>query len=438
MMPFRNFHQVCEYLNALGMFHMDLGLDRIRCVIQALNLERPPFVVVQVLGTNGKGSTCAFLDSICTSHGCRTGLYTSPHFVTPLERIQVDGKQVQEEIWLEFSNSILSATQGNRLTYFEFLTVLALLIFREAKVDVAIMEAGLGGKSDATTAISADLLCFAPIAMDHANILGPTLKHIAMDKACAIRSSAPICMARQFPEAKKVINETAKGYGADISSASELPPRWRKCLGLLGEHQADNAGLAITAWRNLAPLLQKNNDHIQALELGLGRAFLPGRLQLLARTAKHSALLLDGAHNPHGMQALLRAFPKGKTNSGCPFSSLSAIIFSCLGDKDWHNTAAMLRHRFPQTPMFVPNLNNPRAAHAKDVADFFRSIGQGPVMDLTGPNALEQAIAMASKHAQDDALTLMTGSLYLLAEFFARYPQYLETSSHLTSKEEIK
>ena len=426
-MAFRNFQEIRSHLDALGMFHMDLGLDRMRRTLAALGLERPPFVIAQVLGTNGKGSTSAFLAGLCTTHGCRVGLYTSPHFVSPEERIRVNGRPVPGETWPEPANSIMTRACGDSLTYFEFLTVLALLMFREARVDVAILEAGLGGRSDATTTVPADLLCYTPIAMDHAAVLGPTLADIARDKAAAIRGRAPVCTAPQVPAAREALAAAARTRGAVLAPAAPLPEEWLPRLGLAGEHQLGNAGLALAAWQRLAPLLGRRADDARAQALGLTTAFLPGRLQRVPRAAGHPALLLDGAHNPHGMQALLRSlFPSRQT--ACRRSPMPrAIIFSCLGDKDWRTSATMLTRRFPQTPAFIPALENPRAGDPHAIAACWNVHAPGMAKALTGPDALARALdAAAGFCGADHDMALMTGSLYLLAEFFARYPRLLE------------
>lgn len=427
-MAFRSFRAIQEHLDGLGMFHMELGLGRIRRVLAALGLERPPFAVVQVLGTNGKGSTSAFLESLCAAHGCRTGLYTSPHFVSPEERIRVNGTPLPGRLWPPLANAVLAAAGDGHLTYFEFLTALALLAFRETGVEVAILEAGLGGRNDATTAVTADLLCFTPIAVDHAAVIGPTLAHIARDKAAAIRSGAPVCSAPQYPLAAAELAAAAARYGAEITVAAPLAPQWLPRLGLAGSHQLVNAAVARGAWRHLAPLLDKSADDT-AQALGLGRAFLPGRLQRLPRAASHPALLVDGAHNPHGMQALVRALGSGCEAGPRAMRPPAAIIFSCLGDKDWRSSAALLRRHFSHAPVFVPALANPRAADAGEVAAFFAALSAAPVIPVGGADAVGRALAAAADIcATQDGVALMTGSLYLLAEFFGRYPRYLTSS----------
>lgn len=418
---FHNFQEVLAHLDGLGLFHMDMRLDRMRRALAALDLTRPPFTVVQILGTNGKGSTAAFLASLCAAHGCKTGLYTSPHFVSPEERIRVNGQPLSGETWTAHANAIMAvAPPPGGLTYFEFLTVLTLLLFREEGVDVAVLEAGLGGRHDATTAVAADLLCYAPIALDHKDVLGPTLAAIAGDKAAAVRGPVPLCTAPQFPEAARCLEEAAHAHNAPLYQAEALSAAWIPRLGLAGPHQMVNAGLALTAWRQLAPLLDRQADDAAAQAEGLARAFLPGRLQSVPGTEDYPALLLDGAHNPHGMRALLRALDYLEQSGVRP----AGAVFSCLGDKDWRTSALMLKHRLGAAPLFIPALDNPRAADVREVAAACDSLPPATAVPLAGPRALPKALAAARRveGTAPERPILLTGSLYLLAEFFTLFP----------------
>ena len=423
---FRTPADIQRHLDGLGLFHMDMGLGRMRRALAALDLSRPPYVVAQVLGTNGKGSTSAFLASLALAHGCRVGLYTSPHFVSPTERIRIGGPQQSvcapwpAESWVEPANEVMAAAP--ELTYFEFLTVLALLGFAREGVELAVLEAGLGGRHDATTAVAADLLCYAPIALDHKDIIGPTLADIAADKAAAIRSAAPVCSVAQFPEASKALDSAARAHKAPIFKASPAAGNLR--LGLYGPHQRTNAGLALAAWQQLAPMLHKNADDTPAQEQGLQRAFMPGRLQRLPATGSLPPLLLDGAHNPHGMAALIKALRAGGIKP-------AAAIFSCLADKDWLPAAQMLKHYLGESPMFIVTLDNHRAAAADDIAAACNNLPPATAQALPqGPQALAQALELA--RALPDVCearpVLMSGSLYLLSEFFTLYPQGLAQS----------
>lgn len=422
---FQNFQEVLAHLKGKGLFHMDLSLDRMRRALAALDLARPPFAVAQILGTNGKGSTATFLASLCTAHGCKTGLYTSPHFVSPEERIRVDGRPRPGDRWIAHADRILSVAAD--LTYFEFLTALALLIFRDERVDVAVLEAGLGGRHDATTAVAADLLCFTPIALDHKDVLGPSLGHIAADKAGAVRGPAPIRAAVQFPEAARRLEEAARAHGAPLLWAEPLPApapggmAWAG-PGLQGPHQLVNAGLALAAWQGLAPLLGKSADDVRAQAHGLAHAFLPGRLQSVPAAQDHPPLLLDGAHNPHGMRALLKALRQKNIRP-------AAAVFSCLGDKDWRTSALMLKHFLGAAPMFIPALGNPRAARANEVAAACNALPPATAVALENlPEALARSADVLGAGAKADPARplLLTGSLYLLAEFFTLHPNLLE------------
>lgn len=412
-----------RHLDGLGLFHMDMGLGRMRRALAALDLVRPPFVVAQVLGTNGKGSTSTFLASLALAHGCRVGLYTSPHFVSPTERIRIGGPQQPRcapwpaESWVEPANQIMAVAP--ELTYFEFLTVLALLGFAREGVELAVLEAGLGGKHDATTAVAADLLCYAPIALDHRDIIGPTLADIAADKAAAIRSTAPVCSVAQFPEASKALENAARAHKAPIFRSNPAPAGLR--LGLNGPHQRANAGLALEAWQQLAPMLHKSANDAPAQKQGLTQAFMPGRLQHLCGTESLPPLLLDGAHNPHGMAALIKAL---RAEGIKP----AAAIFSCLADKDWLPAAQMLKHYLDEAPMYIVTLDNHRAAAADDIAAACNSLPPASALALPlGPQAIAQALelARALPAVSEARPVLMTGSLYLLSEFFTLHSQGL-------------
>ncbi len=421
--PFTSFAQVLEHLDNLGLFHVEMGLGRIENVLAPLGLKRPPFKVVQVLGTNGKGSTSTFLASLGQRHGLKTGLFTSPHFVSPKERIKINGQPASEEAWLEAANIVI-AKNGQSLTYFEFLTVLALSIFEKAQVDLAVFEAGLGGAHDATSAIIADLRCYTAIAMDHADLLGPSITAIARDKARAIGNPAPVFSTKQFPRALAELAQTAKAKGARFIEAKTLDPAWQSKLGLNGPHQLKNAGLAITAWRELAPQLgiEKSNPKLEAE--ALAGAFFPGRLQFIPPKDDRPALLADGAHNPHAMLALVNALK----NMPKPCKKITALIFSCLADKDWRSglriLADCLGRIAPQIAVYVPEIANPRAADPWEIADFLASLGFCSPTALPGPHSLKEALCKAK--AADNECILLTGSLYLLSDFYRLEPEWLQ------------
>lgn len=404
---FGNIEDFRQWLDRLGLFKVKLGLGRMDRALAKCCPGELPFPVVQVLGTNGKGSTSTFLDSLARAHGIRTGLYTSPHFVSPGERILVNGAQLSEGDWLDCANRIMGALPGGGdLSYFEFLTVLAIMLFKKHDAQLAIIEAGLGGKNDATTALPAFLHVFTPIDMDHAAIIGPDLADIARDKAAAIKPQSQVLSAPQCRLAAKIIWERAKACGAKINFAPELSPNC--ATGLAGAHQRVNAGLACVAFEHIAGKLGLEPD-AAAIARGLQAAFIPGRLQ---KIRNDPPVLLDGGHNPH---ALGKVLPE----AGKILGENISLVFSALADKDWRQMVEILTENFPQAQFFVPTLDNPRALPADVICGQINS-------RLPGQARMVKDSGAAFRLALDRGRpALVIGSLYLLSEIYAQYPQYL-------------
>ena len=401
-------------LDRLNFFHMDLSLSRMNKVLDELGLTRPPFFTIQVCGTNGKGSTATFLAALLRAHGLRTGLYTSPHFATPAERVQIDGSLTALEDWVAPANAALAICP--ELTWFELVTVISLMIFAQNKVQCAVLEAGLGAKYDATTATAADCVVYTPIALDHVNILGSSIAEIAGEKAHAIRSKAPVITAQQTAEARSVLEKRALAHGAPFIEAAALPEGLSP--GLAGVHQKCNAATALTALQTIAPLLGISPD-TACVRKGLEEAFIPGRLQYVpARQAspEHAArpaFLLDGAHNPHGMATLVAALQEGAVPAP------KAVVFSCLADKDWRSVLRLLAPLCRDLPWHVPALCGERAEKTATIAAELQSLG---VSDVT---CHEDAHACLRHVTALQGPVLITGSLYLLGEFYTVWPDAL-------------
>lgn len=425
---FTTYDDVLAHLDQRGLFHMDFGLERIGKILTALNVQRPPYAVIQVIGTNGKGSTSTFLASLAKAHGLRVGLYTSPHFITPRERIRIDGAMLEKSAWPRLANAIF-AVGGESLTYFEFLTVLAALAFAEAKVDVAIMEAGLGGSWDGTTAMAADLLCVTPIGLDHQAILGDTLEKIAQDKAGAIRNGQTVFMAPQEDEALTAFEAMAKARGAHLVVVKNpLPPE--TALGLHGPHQYINASVALHAWEHLA---HKRTWPVREAAIldGLQSARIAGRYDTIKTPQFPCPLILDGAHNPHGLQALDRAIHHDNIKP-------RAVIFACLADKDLDSLIPLLLHIAQGAELFIPTIqHNERALDGAILAERINEQIQTLSKTTHSPDftshatavpLMADALALACEISPKDASSpiVLCGSLYLLAEFFTVYPKLLE------------
>lgn len=411
---FNDFASILTHLDGLDFFHWDLSLERIQRVLARLDAgaRRPP--AAQIVGTNGKGSTATFLNALGRAHGLRVGLYTSPHFVSVRERILVNGRALPESEWVACANLVWRAG-GEDLTYFEFITALAAVAFERAGVDLAVWEAGLGGRHDATTALPVDMVLFTPMGMDHEAVLGTNLAAIAADKADALAAGRGIktaVTAAQEPAALAALQMSSARLGCPLFTPESLiayPDQAQ--LGLAGPHQRGNAHLALAGWQWLADNFALRSTE-EACLAGLRQAFIPGRLQFTPANPALNlpAMILDGAHNAHGLQALREALQQMDIRPG-------AIVFSALADKDMGQAGEILAS-LTSGPVFIPPVrDNPRAAAPTDLAA------------LLGPRAkpalnLETALSSAAS-ATSDAI-LVCGSLYLLGEFYTLHPEYLE------------
>ncbi|MFV0423517.1 bifunctional folylpolyglutamate synthase/dihydrofolate synthase [Oleidesulfovibrio sp.] len=422
---FSSYAEVMAYLGKLGLFHMELDLGRIRTVLDELELTRPEYPVVQVVGTNGKGSTATFIASIATGSGLNTGLFTSPHFVTPRERVLVDGEMLPEEDWLLLANDIMAAG-GETLTYFEFITVLAALAFADYEVELAVFEAGLGGTYDATTAIAADTVVFTSIDMDHENILGDTIEKIAADKAGAIRKHVPVVTTAQQAAVRTILDEACAAQSTRAFTAEDLVTLPEEAVPALhGPHQRRNATLALAALQTIMdekaiprPTLIPWTD---VVTLGIADAWIAGRMQLIEKTENHPALILDGGHNLHGLTTLKEALVASGTRP-------AAIVFAAMKDKSLNGVGKLLAE-MTDGPILLPALTgNERAALPAELAvllkpDFADAAMLRPCASVQ--DALQQA-QQIEPQGDDSPPVLMCGSLFLLAEFFTLHPEYLK------------
>lgn len=408
-MFFDAFSDFEAYLDRLGLFSMRLGLSRMREALARMGLARPEAAVVQVVGTNGKGSTSGFLDALARAHGLGAGLYLSPHLVGVRERIRINGRLVSEAQWLSAANAVMGACSDIGLTYFEVLTVMALCLFREAGVDLIILEAGLGGTHDATCAASADLVVMTPVGLDHEAVLGPTLVDIARDKSGAL-GRCPAVMGVHEPEVVRVF-QGATGVQPLVSLADCAVdggfaiPTAQSPLSLTADllpghppYQVANASLALLAWSRLAPARGWPFEARLCTE-ALAQARFAGRF------CRHGRVLVDGAHNPMGLTALCSALEaRGE--------SFDLLVFQAMRDKTLE-PAVLGRLRALALQIVVPALSgNERAWNPMDLAARF------------GPDAMVAPdIGAALDLAHGDVL--ICGSLYLVGAYYALYPEHL-------------
>ncbi|AKQ67411.1 Dihydrofolate synthase [Myxococcus hansupus] len=399
-------------------------MERVQEALAALGHPERQYPALHVAGTNGKGSTCAMTAAALHAAGHRVGLYTSPHLVRVNERIRVDSEDISDA---DFGLRILEVLErypsavSEPMTYFEFGTVVALWHFAQVRVDVAVLETGLGGRLDATTAASPVVTAITPVSFDHMDYLGDTLTAIAGEKAGILKPGVPCVVARQqAPEALEAILRKAEAVGAPVrlegrdffaerqadGGLSYQGTSWRLeglSLALRGSHQRQNAAVALACLE----ALQERRITVppEAARAGLASACWPGRLE---EVGQGPVVLLDGAHNPAGVEVLLASlkdlYPGRRLH----------LVFGVVGDKD---RGPMMRALFPEcasvqlTPLETPRSLAPEAYLAEA-----RALCQ----DVTAWPDVDAALAAARERATSDDLILGTGSLFLVGMLKAR------------------
>ena len=422
------FDEAVNYLLSLGheTLAMKLGLANVARLLDALDNPQRAYPAVQIAGTNGKGSTAAMLDAICRAARLRTGLYTSPHLVSLTERIKLDGHDIAPAEFARHATEVrvaaeeLHAMSGARPTFFEQTTAIALLAFASTHVELAILETGLGGRLDATTAAHAQTIAITPIALDHQQYLGDTLAQIAAEKAAIIRPDTQVVLAQQPDEAREVILARCR--------ACEVTPAWateevrvldattdgrlvvtfrtaadvyeRVRLALRGRHQLTNAAVGLA----LAETLRVKGFAIPraAIIEGLQTTVHPGRLELLSGTPP---MLLDGAHNAAGAAAL-RAYLDEFAHAPV------TLLFGAMADKQLDEMCAAL---FPVARhIILTRPTNARAATPYQLRQLAaRHTGEHAIEFIASPVV---ALARARALTPSGGLVCVSGSLYLVGE----------------------
>lgn len=402
-----NFAEALSYLLSLGheTLTIKLGLANTETLLAALGNPHQDFPAVQIAGTNGKGSTAVMLNSICREAEVRTGLFTSPHLISITERISINGEQVSEADFARFTALVKETAdelvkQGKLETlptFFEQVTAIALLAFREAKVDLAILETGLGGRLDSTTAARADIVAITSIAMDHEEYLGHTLADIAAEKAAIIRRGVVAIIAPQTEEALAVIVRECNAAG--VVPRLVEPDRYESIsIGLRGRHQIANAATAIA----LAEGLREKGFAISgaAITKGVATARHPGRLELWEGSPQ---ILFDGAHNPAAARALRDYLAEFVTQ---PIT----MIFGAMRDKALDEMAAVL---FPSAAQLIlTEMDNLRAASFEMLE--LAALDNFGATDIQRASSPEEALRVAKALTPVNGLICVTGSLYLI------------------------
>jgi len=395
-----NYREALAWLYSLQRFGIKLGLENIERLIEELSkshiLKAAPWKVIHVAGTNGKGSVCAMIDSICRAQGYRTGLFTSPHLVTFRERIRVNGKMISEQAVADGLTSIrnLVANWDPHPTFFEVVTALALKHFSDTKVEILILETGLGGRLDATNAIQSNVSVITPIDFDHEKWLGKTISEIAAEKAGIIKPGVPVVCAPQRHEAEEVVRARAGKCGAPIQFVTD--PYDKTPIALAGSHQKQNAALAIAAVR-----VAKIDIDDSAIARGLASIDWPARFQRW-----NERTIIDGAHNPAAARMLTETW---REMFG---TQRSTLVLAILSDKNLRGICEALA---PISEfVLLPKIRSERAVDPGTLAQSFSRIT--PLLPYSITPSITRALALAQ--AKPDPI-LITGSLHFAGEVLA-------------------
>lgn len=394
-----DYREAIDWLFSTQMFGIKLGLDGTRHLLREY-LAFPGYEtqVIHVAGTNGKGSTCAMIDSIARACGRRTGLFTSPHLIDYRERIRVSGVDIPEDACAAMLTGLRAICEGleHHPTFFEITLVLAMRWFRERECELVILETGMGGRLDATTAVPADVCVVTPIGLDHTQWLGGTLAEIAREKAGIFVPGKPVISAPQEDEARDVLEKEANVTRAPIEFIEG--PLLGYPLALPGEHQKWNAALAVAALHKAG--LPLNTDTVA---YGLTRVSWPGRFEEI-----RPGVILDGAHNPHAAKVLAATWRERFPNKK------AALVFSAVAAKD---IAGILEHLAPLAgKILLCPVDTPRAVPAEELAAHLPP-GSPPHACFSG---FKQAFAALG---DDERPVLIAGSLFLVGEARAYFTE---------------
>ncbi len=398
--------------NETGTIRM--GLERIRPLMEALGTPQSRYRVIHVAGTNGKGSTCSMIESGLHAAGIRSGLFTSPHFDTPLERIRIAGKPFDirefqrsfETVRAAADHLVNSQLVDSEPSYFEILTAMAFVGFAEAGVHTAVIETGMGGRRDATNVVTPAVCVITSVDFDHEVYLGKGLESIAAEKAGIMKQEVPVVFSAQRPEVARVLEDRATALATPVERGVNYAVRdlamdsrgstflldvnhgLRIRCPLAGEHQVENA-------RTAALALMRLGIPNAAIETGIANASWPGRLE---HVSENPEIILDGAHNPAGARALAayirRFYAKRRIR----------LIYGAMRDKAVAEISGIL---FPLADQVI--VTAPRQARAlapetmREISDHF---------NLTIAPGIEAALAIPT----DADITFVTGSLFLVAE----------------------
>lgn len=409
-----------RYLYSLGneIRTAKLGLERMRMLLADLGHPERDCRCVHLAGTNGKGSTCAMIESVLRVAGARTGLYTSPHLIEPTERIRINGEPVSEELFARAFQKVHQSAEAmlrreqldSHPTYFETVTAMAFLLFRDVAVETVVLEVGLGGRLDATNVVQPELTVITPVDFDHERFLGSSLRSIAQEKAGILKAGVPAVFSRQRPEVMEALKQRAGALGIPVATTAdwrieelELDRRGSRFLAagprtairlecpLAGEHQVENVLTAVVT-------VQELGVDVEAIEEGIRRVRWPGRLETVSTRPE---IVLDGAHNPAGIRALASHIERFYSGRGI------WLVYGAMRDKSLDEIAGILAPLADRIIVTTPGSD--RALRPESMRRLFDH------QAVETASGMQQALSMLEEASPEDAV-FITGSLLLVGE----------------------
>lgn len=426
-----NYIEALEYIESTGKFGSKLGLENVAKLLQMLGNPQEKLKIIHVAGTNGKGSTCSYLNSILISAGYKTGLYTSPFLEEFNERIKINGINIDDEALAETISEVkakidIMIEEGlDHPTEFEIITAAAFLYFERQSTDFVVLEVGLGGRLDATNVCTPIISLIASISLDHTQYLGDTLAKIAYEKGGIIKHNVPTVLYNQSEEVicaiKNICQERNSALFITQDSSIEITKESIESqtinltlfdekydnieLRLLGKHQSKNLLLALTAIK----VLEKNNHIViskEALYKGILETKWPGRMELIS---KYPLTIIDGAHNEDGARNLASTIDTYLSDKKI------TLVFGMLKDKDIQSVVDIL---FPKADNIVITIpHSDRAASIEDMkAILMPFIKDHDKKHIEYIDTIENAVVYAQSHTQKEEAVLYAGSLYMIGD----------------------
>ena len=417
----QNFQSMLEWLYALQRRGIKVGLSHTRELLAGCGNPQNRFPSIHLAGTNGKGSTTAMIAAILKAVGYKVGMYTSPHLVHFNERIRVNGRPIHDAEIVEFITLFRAQINQVKSTFFEATTAMALWYFAREKVDVAVIETGLGGRFDSTNVLNPVVTVITPVDLDHTELLGDSIESIAMEKAGIIKSDTPVILAPQVEKAEEILRLRAREVTASVfpvegnfdkatfrlDSGSGFVWRGKQySTALLGKHQILNAACALEA-------VQVFNPRITTIDCqkGLSKVQWPGRLQLLS---ERPPIFYDVAHNPHGIKAII-------DNLNCIFAQFPVGILALKGDKELTLIAEALRGRLKQ--LIVTSIPGTDLIPAKILAQRLNEYK----IECVTMSSIDDAIGLMAMGITNEIPGLIFGSHYIAESVFQRFDFFFES-----------